>query len=201
MQNVVAVDGFAYGAVNADIHVFGSDQPVYLLADWRPEPGADPGLPRDVPGPELGEWRDSPPRLAVRWMYGPEGQRKLRLAAGFARESAAVGWKVIAAFHGPDFHDPGAVRPEEGSHDMPLVGAAGLLILVDDADRWLAPNLTWLFKNRMLHKPEVRARVLMLARTADAWPAVRGMLDTYQPAMSSLFLPSLSAAGQQVGPS
>jgi tetratricopeptide (TPR) repeat protein len=206
VQNVVAVNGFAYGAIGADIHVFQNGLPLYLLANWRPEPAASAHWLRELPSrmlsarrqvvpftgraselAELLEWRDGNPRLAVRWLYGPGGQGKSRLAAELARQSVAAGWKVIAAFHGPD-----ADQPEPGSQDMRLNGAVGLLLLIDYADRWLVSNLTWLFKNRMLHQPGVPTRVLMLARTADAWPAIRGMLDIYQPATSSLVLPPLS---------
>jgi tetratricopeptide (TPR) repeat protein len=205
VQNVVAVNGFAYGAVGADIHVFSNGLPLYLLVNWRPEATPSPGWLRELPSrmlnarravvpftgranelAELREWRDGGPRLAVRWMHGPGGQGKSRLAAQFARDSAEAGWKVIAAFHGPD-----ADQPEAGSQDMRLDGAAGLLVLIDYADRWLISNLTWLFKNRLLHKPRVQTRVLMVARTADSWPAIRGMLDTYQPSTSSTFLSPL----------
>jgi tetratricopeptide (TPR) repeat protein len=206
VQNVMAIDGFAYGAVGADIHVFSNGLPLYLLANWQPEATPSRGWLREMPSrmlnarravvpftgraselAELREWRGGSPRLAVRWLHGPGGQGKSRLAAEFARDSAAAGWKVIAAFHGPDVD-----QPEPGSQDMRLDGAAGLLVLIDYADRWLMSNLTWLFKNRLLHNPGVPTRVLMLARTADSWPAIRGMLDTYQPATSSSFLLPLS---------
>jgi hypothetical protein len=78
------------------------------------------------------------------WLHGPGDQGKTRLATQFAAESAAAGWKVIAAFHGPD-----ADRPEPGSQDLRSEGAAGLLVIVDYADRWLLTNLTWLFKNTL----------------------------------------------------
>ncbi|WP_433796793.1 hypothetical protein [Actinoplanes sp. CA-252034] len=35
-QVVRAEGGFAYGAVGADIHVFGDGRPLYLLESWRP---------------------------------------------------------------------------------------------------------------------------------------------------------------------
>ena len=133
----------------------------------------------------LREWRDSGPRLAVRWLHGPGGQGKTRLAAQFAAESAAAGWKVVAAFHGPDADPSRAGQPGPAPD-----GAAGLLLIVDYADRWLLTNLTWLLKNALLHQTGVATRVLMVARTADAWPRVRGILDTYQAATSSQPLPA-----------
>lgn len=212
-QNVTAVSGFAYGVIGADIHVFSGGPPLYLLANWQAEPKAErewlrelpsrmlnarravvPFTGRDAELASLREWRDGSPQLAVQWMHGPGGQGKTRLAVQFAAESAAAGWKVIAAFHGPDA-DP----PEPGSQDMRLEGSAGLLMIVDYADRWLATNLTWLFKNVLLHRAGVATRVLMVARTADAWPAIRAILDTHQAAISSMALPALAQESGERG--
>jgi tetratricopeptide (TPR) repeat protein len=180
--------------------------PLYLLANWQPVRPADRGWLRELPSrmlnarravvsftgrdgelAQLRQWRDRGPRLAVRWLHGPGGQGKTRLAAQLAAVSAAAGWKVIAAFHGPDA-DP----IEPGSQDMRLVGAAGLLVIVDYADRWLLTNLTWLFKNSLLHKTGVKTRVLMIARTPDSWPRIRGVLDAYQASTSSQPLTALA---------
>ena len=210
VQNVTAENGFAYGVIGADIHVFGNGLPLYLLANWQPEQPGTAGWLREVPSrmlnarravvpftgrtdelAQLRQWRDSDARLAVRWLHGPGGQGKTRLTAQLAAESASAGWKVVAAFHGPD-----ADRPEPGSQDVRLVGAAGLLVIVDYADRWLLTNLTWLLKNALLHQTGVATRVLMVARTADSWPAVRGILDTHQADTSSQHLPGL---GQESG--
>jgi tetratricopeptide (TPR) repeat protein len=208
VQNVTAVNGFAYGVIGADIHVFANGLPLYLLANWRREQSQSPGWLRELPSrmlngrravvaftgredelAELRRWRDGGPQLAVRWLYGPGGQGKTRLAARLEAESASAGWKVVAAFHGPD-----ADRPEPGSQDMHLANAAGLLMIVDYADRWRLTNLTWLFNNALLHHANVATRVLMIARTADPWPAVRGILETHQAGTSSQNLPGL---GQQ----
>jgi len=206
-QDVTAVNGFAYGVIGADIHVFGSGLPLYLLANWQAEPKADrewlrqqpsrmlnarravvPFTGRDGELAQLVQWRDSSRRLAVRWLHAPGGQGKTRLAAKLAEDSAAAGWKVIAAFDGP-----GADRPEAGSQDMTLRGAAGLLVIVDYADRWLLTNLTWLFKNALLHQAGVATRVLMVARTADAWPRIHAILDARQADVSRQSLPALPA--------
>jgi hypothetical protein len=136
-QNVVAVSGFAYGTIGADIHIFGdSGIPVYVLENYqRPEPPEARWL-RELPSrmlnarhavveftgreselAQLRQWRDGDPRLCARWLFGPGGQGKTRLAARFAAESAAAGWKVINATYGP-----GAVLPAPGSQDMRLEG-------------------------------------------------------------------------------
>jgi tetratricopeptide (TPR) repeat protein len=210
VQNVTVVSGFAYGVIGADVHVFANGLPLYLLANWQPEQPQSPGWLREMPSrmlnarravvaftgregelAELRRWRDSGSELAVRWLHSPGGQGKTRLAARLAAESASAGWKVVTAFHGPD-----ADRPEPGSQDMRLADASGLLMIVDYADRWRLTNLTWLLKNALLHQTGVPTRVLMVARSADSWPAVRGILDTYQADNSSQHLPGL---GQQSG--
>ena len=102
-QNVIAVDGFAYGVIGADIHVFANGLPLYLLANWRPTVLSGQDWLRELPSrmlnarravvpftgrggelTQLTQWRDGGSRLAVRWMHGPAGQGKTRLAAEFA---------------------------------------------------------------------------------------------------------------------
>ncbi len=212
VQNVTVVNGFAYGITGADIVVFGDGRPVYLLVNWQARPpevdrqwlrtlpsrmlnaryALVPFVGRDDELSHLRQWRDSGPELAVRWLYAPGGQGKTRLAAEFATESAAAGWKVIAALHGQD-----AALPAPGSQDLRLDDAAGLLVLVDYADRWQMSNLTWLLQNRLLHQAGRRTRVLMTARTADAWPMVRHVLDTYQADASSQSLSPLAKDGPE----
>ena len=205
IQHVTAVSGFAYGVIGADIHVFENGLPLYLLANWRAEPMADAGWLRALPSrmlnarrevvpftgreselADLRAWRDQSGSLAVRWIHGPGGQGKTRLSAQLAAESAAAGWKVVVASHGSD-----ADRPGPGSENLGLDGAAGVLIVVDYADRWPLASLTWLFKNAILHRPGVPARLLLAARTADGWPAVRAILDAHQADVSSQFLEAL----------
>jgi hypothetical protein len=213
IQNVTAVNGFAYGVIGADIHVFPSGAPLYLLANWQPVPAVNPGWLREMPGRILkghqatapstggGElaqfelWRSSAARLAVRWLYGPASQGRTLLAGQFATESTTAGWKVISAFHGPD-----AEPISPGSQDVRAAGSAGLLMIVGDADRWFLANLTWLLKNALLHQPGTATRVLMVAGTADRWPRVRAILDTYQADTSSQHLAGLSrASGERSG--
>lgn len=125
-------------------------------------------------------WRGSAARLAVRWLYGAAGQDGTPVADLFAAESAAAGWKVVSAVHGPD-----AEPVSPGSQDAHAAGSVGLLMIVEHADRWLFVNLTWLLKNALLRQSGTATRVLMVARTADRWPGVRAILDTYQVDASS----------------
>ncbi|MEU6841772.1 ATP-binding protein [Streptomyces sp. NPDC046716] len=193
-QQVHAVAGFAYGAVGADIHVFGDGTPVYLLYA-RDTHGAADGLRRDSAWlraqpsrmldarseiveftgrePELDRlraWRDQPAQTAVRWLHGPGGAGKSRLAARFAAECADAGWLVVDAVHGTDTHPPA-----EGSQDLRTDHRPGVLILVDYADRWPDAHLAWLFHNGLL-RGELPARVLLIARSVRPWPALRAQL-------------------------
>lgn len=204
-QHVTAHSGYAYGVIGADIHVFGDGSPVYLLQNWRPAPAPDPEWLRELPSrmlnsrcqvvpftgreaelADLRAWRGQGPRFAVRWMHAPGGQGKTRLAARFADETQDGGWRVVAATNGS-----GSVQPPPGSQDLTLDGHGGVLLVVDYADRWPLTHLTWLFSNALLHHPGVRTRVLLLARTADAWPAVRASLTNLQVGTSSMTLDDL----------
>lgn len=189
-QEVRAVGGFAYGVVGADIHVFGDGSPLYLLLrhlkataqgfDWlraQPSRMLDARLEvvdftsREGELAALIAWRDSPARLAVRWLHGVGGQGKTRLAARLAADCEEAGWLVVHAVHGTDTHPPA-----EGSQDMRVRGHCGVLLLVDYADRWPVGHLNWLFRNGLLRQ-SVPVRVLLLARSVQGWPALRGALN------------------------
>ncbi|WP_405461828.1 tetratricopeptide repeat protein [Streptomyces anulatus] len=204
-QHVSAEGGFAYAVVDGDIHVYVDGLPVYVLENWRPVPEADTQWLRELPSrmlsarheivpftgraeelADLCAWRDSARRLAVRWLQGPGGQGKSRLAAAFAREALADSWKVVRAVHGPG--NVLAPPTADGSVDLRTDGAPGLLLIVDYADHWPLPHLTWLLSNRLLHRPAVPTRVLMLARSSDMWPAVQATLNDVQAATSTQLL-------------
>ncbi|MEV0629687.1 tetratricopeptide repeat protein [Nonomuraea wenchangensis] len=108
-------------------------------------------------------WRDdeAAPGLGVRLLHGPGGQGKTRLAARFAELSRQAGWRVWQASTNP----PGAVRASA------VAGAdargAGLLLVVDYAERWPVPALYELLQEPVLRAG--RVRVLLLARPAGVW--------------------------------
>ncbi|MGW3345980.1 tetratricopeptide repeat protein [Nonomuraea rubra] len=210
-QFVTVTAGVGYGVIGADLHVFGDGSPLYLLENWRPPARVDSAALREQPSRMLNarhavvdftgreeerrqllEWRDSTPKLSVRWLHGPGGQGKSRLAARLAEDSLAQGWKVVAALHGP-----GTVLPADRQEDLSLTGATGLLLVVDYADQWPLTHLTWLFSNALLHRPGVRTRVLLVARTLDAWPAVRATLATHLATTSAQALPALEGGGER----
>lgn len=211
VRQVVHVEnGFGYGCVGADIHVFGDGRPVYLLFGHRP--AADARSPwlraqpsrmldaraevvgftgRAAESAELAAWRDADARFAVRWLHGEGGQGKTRLANRLAAESRRAGWKVVSAVHGTDAHPPA-----EGSQDLRPDGHEGVLLLVDYADRWPLSDLSWLFHNRLLRRP-VPVRVLLIGRSASGWPALRGKLDQLREGIdtSDLYLAPLPDDG------
>ncbi|MFD9592006.1 hypothetical protein ACFWA9_04510 [Kitasatospora sp. NPDC059973] len=208
-QYVTATGGFAYGVIGADIHVFGDGTPLYILERWRPPAGLDDDWLREQPSRmlnarfavvgftgreqelrELGGWCARGPRRAARWLHGPGGQGKTRLAQELASTLTAAGWTVVTAAEGP-----GGVLPPPGSQDLRPDGSAGLLLLVDYADRWPLSSLTWLFSNALVHRTDLPVRILLLARGTDAWPALRASLANEQVSVSQYLLPPLAADG------
>jgi hypothetical protein len=213
-QTVRSAAGFAYGVIGADLHVFGDGVPLYLLLNWQGEAAMDSAWLRRMPSrmlnarfavvpftgrgralEELRRWRDDDrDRLSIRWLHSEGGSGKSRLAARLCGESAAAGWKVIVAVPGP-----GGVFPPPGSQDLSADGADGLLLLVDYADRWPETHLAWLLSNALLHRPQPRVRVLMIARTISPLPRLRAALADQQVEVSSQHLPALRADAAEEG--
>ncbi|MFI0975988.1 tetratricopeptide repeat protein [Streptomyces sp. NPDC021093] len=210
-RHIHVANGFAYGVIGADIHVFGDGVPLYLLTNWRGATPADPAWLRELPSrmlnsrhavvdftgrtaelDQLHTWRRERPKLAARWLYGPGGQGKSRLAARFADQAAADGWKVVNATHGP-----GTVLPPPGSQDLRPDGSEGLLLIVDYADRWPLSHLTWLFSNNLFHTPGLPTRLLLLGRTDGTWPALRAALANHQAGTSQQQLDPLPDGTEQ----
>ncbi|GAB2488640.1 tetratricopeptide repeat protein [Nocardiopsis aegyptia] len=213
-QEVRAEAGFAYGAIGADIHVFGDGTPVYLLFARRALSRQDPDwlcaqpsrmldgraevvefTGREAELADLIDWRDAPARMAVRWLHGPAGQGKTRLAARLAADSERDGWLVVDAVHGTDSHPPA-----EGSQDLRTAGRVGVLVLVDYADRWPLTHVSWLLSNALLLQ-DTPVRVLMVGRSVNAWPAVRAKLHRLREAVETsdqrlAGLPEQSAPGR-----
>ncbi|WP_435176544.1 tetratricopeptide repeat protein [Actinacidiphila sp. bgisy145] len=213
-RQVVQVEsGFGYGVVGADLHVLPDRGPVYLLGEHRAIAQPDPhwllaqpsrlldarfrlveftGRAREQA--ELAAWRDADgPRLAARWLHGPGGQGKTRLAAEFAEQSAAAGWKVVSVTHGP-----GTAAPPPGSHTLEPGAAPGILLVVDYADRWPLTHLTWLFSNKLLHR-DLPTRLLLLARSLHPWPPIRAALTELQARTDACLLRPIGDSGDGGG--
>jgi tetratricopeptide (TPR) repeat protein len=204
-QDVKVARGFAYGVIGADLHVFADGVPLYLLANWQEADEAELSWLREMPSrmlntrfavvnftgrqdelARLREWRKVGPRLAVQWLHASGGTGKTRLAAQFAAESTAAGWKVVTAIRGP-----GSILPELPSQDVRPGDTAGLLFIVDYADQWPLAHLAILLSNPLFAQSGLRTRILLLARTADSWQRVQAQLDIGSFAASSEFLAPL----------
>jgi tetratricopeptide (TPR) repeat protein len=207
VQNVTAINGWAYGAIGADVHVFADEGPVYILTEFasavEPDTGTLLAQPsrmldahlaivgftgRDEDLSALHDWRDGASRSAARWLHGPGGQGKTRLAEHFARQSADAGWKIITAVQGR-----GTILPPPSSQNLTIADVAGLLLIVDYADRWPLSHLTWLFSNALFHRAGVPTRMLLLARSVYPWQALRSVLDDQQSDTSEHHLMPLPA--------
>jgi tetratricopeptide (TPR) repeat protein len=216
IQNVTAVNGFAYGVIGADIHIFGRNgTPVYLLFAHHRVPNSDSRWQRAQPSrmldaraevveftgretelAKLAAWRDdSRFDFAARWLHGEGGQGKTRLAARLAADSERIGWKVVDAVHGTETHPPAS-----GSQDLRRDGAKGVLILIDYADRWPLTDLSWLFNNTLLN-PGIPRRVLLIARSVFEWRSVSNTLHNLRKNIdaSDQLLPSLPGDGPARG--
>ena len=210
-QNVSAEGGFAYGVVGGDMHVHQDRGPVYFLdavpaAEQVPDEDlvAQPSqfllarrrtvefVGRKAEMETLAEWRDSENRLSVLWLYGPGGLGKSRLADEFARASRASGWKTLTAVHGR-----GNALASGRGVDLTPGEAAGVLLLVDYADRWPVSDLVWLLNNRVLHA-EVPCRVVLVARTRMAFNALLKPLDDLGASAVALELSLLPGEGDGI---
>jgi hypothetical protein len=201
-QRIRVESGVAYGVLGADLHVWGQGVLLYLLETWHDTPSADPEWLRRLPGRlltardgvtgftgnaaelnQLHQWRGSAARLAVRWLCGPAEADQTGLAAKFASESAADNWKVVLATLGP-----GTVLPAMDPQDLGLGAAGGVLLVIDDADRWPWNSLALLLSNKLFRRPasSTRTRILMIGRTLDPWPGIQHkLISSGQPATSS----------------
>jgi len=145
------------------------EQPSRLL-DARSQVVPFAGRSRELE--DLASWRDAAGGiLSVRLLHGPGGQGKTRLAARFAELSAKAGWQVSVARQTGDLTNP--ADDLTGRH-LPDA-ARGLLLVVDYADRWSHTELLRLFADPLL-RLGAPVRVLLLGRSVQWWPAMRGEL-------------------------
>lgn len=158
--------------------------------------GREPELER------LRQWRDSPgARLSVLLLHAPGGQGKTRLAMEFAERSrnprlpGTRPWHVLqAGFRG------GSLVPSPSADGMytlatspaaPPDDAAGVLLVVDYADRWAHSELTRLLTDPVLNQPRP-TRVLLIGRAVRWFAALRGELGEQRADAEDLPLPSIA---------
>ncbi|MGW3403064.1 hypothetical protein [Streptomyces zhihengii] len=194
-QHIATVGGFAYGALEADVHVFGNGKPVYRLRAWSPsaerlEEAEYGDRVRDMA--RLEEWREISSRLSMLWLHGSHAEDRRRLTARFATGSVAAGWNVTAAVHGSATAEAWARIMEHADGR----GGTRLLMIVERADRWPSSHLIWLFSNALLHRAGIPARVLLTAERLDPWLEIRGVLANHQASASAHRLEQ-PAAGEE----
>ncbi|WP_182884717.1 tetratricopeptide repeat protein [Microbispora sp. H10885] len=174
-----------------DLIVYGGEEP-YRWALW-PAPASPPttGEARAQPSEllrashalvaftgrhdlleELTSWRDTATgqNVAVHLIHGPGGQGKTRLAGHVAGLWRQRGWVVLAAHHRRD-------RSTAAEFEVPTFEeAAGVLVVVDYAERWDTADLLTLLRDA--HLPgRLPVRVLLLARPAGTWwDSLRGRM-------------------------
>jgi hypothetical protein len=111
----------------------------------------------------LESWRDdSSPGLSVRLLHGEDESGKTRLASRFALASIQAGWAVAVARHRSEAASAG------GPDERVMVRPPGLVMIVDQADRWPRGDLMTLIHQ---HHAAVRdrLRILLLGQHAGTW--------------------------------
>lgn len=113
---------------------------------------------------DLYDWREAPGQdgVAVTLIHGPGGQGKTRLAHQLASLWQDDEWVVLNAHHSRDRSAPKAFAVPD------LDRAAGVLVVVDYAERWDSANLLTLLGDTLI-QGRLPVRVLLLARPAGTW--------------------------------
>ena len=114
---------------------------------------------------QLSNWLQAADPVSVRLVHGSGGQGKSRLAMHFARECASE-WTIFQARRGP-------VPSQDRNRPTIPETAAGLLVIVDYADRWTAFHLQTLIVDLCVQIGRLPGacplRFLFLARAAGFW--------------------------------
>jgi hypothetical protein len=182
-QPLTARGGAAYGVVGADLHVHVDQDSGATTHRLASTPGGGVGADLDLG--ELRQWIRRRDRLAGMLVHGADGARNAALATAVGAEQSAVGWLVVSAGR-----DTAAGYHGDPLPDMDQIPA--LLVIVEQADTWSRPELTWLLSDALLHHPDVTTRVLLTAATMDMLPTWRGVLANLQIPIS-VWSPSRSA--------
>ncbi|XRQ09288.1 hypothetical protein ACN3XK_74680 [Actinomadura welshii] len=129
----------------------------------------------------LEEWRDADGHLSVLLLHGPGGQGKTRLAHEFAERSRSQRWEVLQA---------STLPTHRGEPSIPEADTAGVLLVVDYADRWALSELEQLLSDPALQQ-ERPTRVLLVGRTVRWFAALRGVLADHRAGAGDLLLTPL----------
>jgi hypothetical protein len=181
-QRIHVESGVAYGVQGADLHVWGQRMLPARLLGARDEATGYTGSAAELD--HLRQWRSSVSPLAVRWLYGPAEAAPAGLVATFASEAAADNWKVLVATLG----SVGTAPVAGESQDLGLGAAEGVVLVINDADRWPWNSLALLLSRKLFRRAAggTRTRILMIGRTLDRWPEIQHkIISSGQPATST----------------
>ncbi|MEU4740363.1 hypothetical protein AB0G02_07805 [Actinosynnema sp. NPDC023658] len=145
--------------------------PSYLL-DTRRE--VVPYRSRPVEERRLEAWLAGDAPMSVLLVHGAGGSGKTRLANAFAGFAHGQGWAVAQATEsasGGAVAADGVTRGEAGDGGEPV------LVVVDYAERWGVDALLRMIGALPVDFPGRAVRVLLLARSGAAWPALADRLD------------------------
>ncbi|MEU4712008.1 tetratricopeptide repeat protein [Nocardia salmonicida] len=133
-------------------------------AALHPRFAVAPLVDRDTELEKIRRWLNTEDRLAVTLIHAEGGHGKTRLAEHVRRELTTDKWVTWRAVH--------TVEDVDESATIALGEEQGLLLIVDDAHRWPTSTVETLLINQQAmirRRPEIKVRVLLLARTTEAW--------------------------------
>jgi hypothetical protein len=126
----------------------------------------------------LRQWRDSGDRgMSVMLVHAPGGQGKTRLAAEFAARSHSHDLSVSYRWHDVQARQHLSTSTPANADVVPGEPTAGILVIVDYADRWPHSDLVRLLSD--LRNDPHPVRVLMVGRSVRWYAALRGELSEH----------------------
>lgn len=114
---------------------------------------------------KLSAWRDRGEEASALLLHGPGGQGKTRLANHIAESARAAGWQVLQAVS----NRAGMPGEELTKAEVITSEKAGILLVVDYAERWPLTTLLSLMQDSIFSRGQRPLRILLIARSARTW--------------------------------
>jgi tetratricopeptide (TPR) repeat protein len=114
---------------------------------------------------QLTAWRDRGEHVAALLLHGPGGQGKTRLANYVADAAIAERWQVLRAV----LNRTGIPGEDLATSQLPSSDTAGVMLVVDYAERWPITTLLSLVQDPILYNERTPLRILFVARPAGPW--------------------------------